>query len=209
MPEQEEQEAGVLKHRVPDIVKVGSAVFSIATAAWTLTDLSGVSPLRLGMTALAKAMNDGKKVHGYVSSECGLNVRTGPGKENAVIGILPIGTEVEGIETEGWIELEDGFINADHVQEECPIELIGNWRVTAYASTGDPCANGEYPEVGFSIANNTLPFGTKVYIEDVGVRTVEDRGPAAMGSEWCDLYLGNEQTCIQWGDQIKKVWLVK
>lgn len=57
-------------------------------------------------------------------------------------------------------------------------------------------------------ACNSLPFGTLVYIEDVGFRTVEDRGPAWLGSEWCDLYLGEYTDCVQWGDQTRKVWRV-
>jgi len=31
----------------------------------------------------------------------------------------------------------------------------------------------------------------------------------AMGNEWIDLYLGDYASCVQWGDQTKKVWKVK
>ena len=85
---------------------------------------------------------------------------------------------------------------------------MGTWRVTAYAYTGNPCANGNYPETGYTIAHNSLPFGTKVFIEGVGFRTVEDRGPEWLGEEWCDLYLGDTAECVQWGNQYRKVWVM-
>ena len=88
-------------------------------------------------------------------------------------------------------------------------EPLGTWRITAYAYTGSPCANGNYPSVDYTIAHNSLPFGTEVYIEGVGYRTVEDRGPEWLGSEWCDLYLGDTDSCIQWGDQYHEVYLVE
>ena len=50
--------------------------------------------------------------------------------------------------------------------------------------------------------------GTKVYIEGVGFRTVEDTDGGAMGNEWIDLYLGDYESCVQWGDRQRKVWKV-
>lgn len=66
----------------------------------------------------------------------------------------------------------------------------------------------KYPTEGYTVACNSLPFGTKVYIDGVGFRTVEDRGPAYLGDTWLDLYLGEYDACVQWGDQTKKVWKV-
>lgn len=195
--------------RIPNCLKMGCAVFSIASAAWTLTDLSGVDILGIGMVVHALGKAADIESHGYVSSEYGLLVREAPDADSEEVALLPIGTEVEGPERGGWIRIENGYVKADEIQQESPIELIGEWRVTAYAETGYPCANGEYPVVGKTIAQNTLEFGTEVYIEGVGVRTVEDRGPDWLGSSWCDLYLGDTETCIQWGDQTRTVWLVK
>ena len=84
---------------------------------------------------------------------------------------------------------------------------MGEWHITAYAYTGSPCANGEMPEAGRTVACNSLPFGTEVYIDGVGFRTVTDRGPDSMGSEWIDLYLGDHDECVQWGSQYRKVWV--
>ena len=196
---------------IPDNMKMGCVVFSMAAAALTLTAQSEANAYNLGAVAqeAREAAEENHEVHGFVNSEYGLIVREEPDAESGQVKILSFGAEVEGEEQDGWLQLKDGYISMEHVQDECPIELLGEWRVTAYASTGYPCANGQYPTVGYTIAQNTYPFGTKLYIEDVGVRTVEDRGPDWLGSEWCDLYLGDTGTCIQWGDQTKKVWLVK
>ena len=89
------------------------------------------------------------------------------------------------------------------------LEYIGVWNTTAYTWTGNPCANGNYPTEGYTIAHNSLPFGTKVYIADVGYRTVQDRGPEYLGGEWCDIYMDSYDACVQWGMQGKDVYLVK
>ena len=145
----------------------------------------------------------------YVIAESGLCVREKPDEESERVRVLPIGTEVDGKIKDGWMKIEDGYISTDYISDEDPLELIGTWRVTAYAYTGSACADGIFPEVGETVACNSLEFGTKVYIDGIGVRTVHDRGPGYMGSEWLDLYLGDTAECVQWGDQIRKVYLVK
>ena len=149
----------------------------------------------------------------YVSSKTGLCVRKEPGTQSEALGVLPFGEEVSGEIEEGWMRLEgqEGYVCAEHLQAADPFEYMqymGEWRITAYAYTGSPCANGNYPETGYTIACNSLPFGVEVYIDGVGFRTVEDRGPASMGDEWCDLYLGDYMECVNWGNQYRKVWVV-
>ena len=143
----------------------------------------------------------------YVAAESGLCLRRTPSDNGDVIEVLPIGTEVPEPKSD-WVKYKNGFLSAEWVVDENPLKEVGDWRVTAYASTGSACANGEMPEVGKTIAQNTLSFGTKVYTEGVGVRVVQDRGPSSLGSEWCDLYLGDVGSCVSWGDQYRKVYLV-
>jgi 3D (Asp-Asp-Asp) domain-containing protein len=148
----------------------------------------------------------------YVSSPSGLCIRERPGTGSEVLEVLPFGAEVAGEIEEGWMRLEgrEGYVCAEHLQAADPFEemqYMGEWRVTAYAETGMPCANGNYPETGYTIACNSLLFGTEVYIEGVGFRTVEDRGPASMGDEWLDLYLGDHTACVNWGNQYRKIWV--
>ena len=153
----------------------------------------------------------------YVTAPSGLNLRQKPTSDSTSIQVLEYGTKLVVIDDEpdlgGWLRVEGGnYVDGDYVQKTDPfteMELLGEWRVTAYAETGSPCANGSYPQTGYTIACNSLDFGTEVYIEDVGFRTVEDRGPAWLGDAWCDLYLGEYDACVQWGDQTRKVWRVK
>ena len=86
---------------------------------------------------------------------------------------------------------------------------LGTYEITAYEETGNCCANGNYPTVGYTIACNSLDFGTKVYIDGVGERVVEDRGGPSHGNNWIDLYLGDVVACYEWGIQYRDVWLVE
>lgn len=150
----------------------------------------------------------------YVNAPNGLYLRQIPTVESKSVGLLGFGQAVAVVDDEplnGWLRVEgDNYIKAEYTQKENPfdqMELLGTWRITAYTWTGNPCANGQYPTEGYTVACNALPFGTKVYIDGVGFRTVEDTDGGAMGMEWLDLYLGDYASCVQWGDQKRKVWL--
>lgn len=150
----------------------------------------------------------------YVTAPEGLRIRAEPSTEAEIFEVLPYGSEVFGEIEAGWMRLEDrdGYVCADFVSVDDPLEgmeLLGEWRVTAYTWTGFPCANGNYPSDGYTIACNSLDFGTKVFIEGIGIRTVEDRGPSWLGSEWCDVYMSSYGACVQWGSRQKRVWRLK
>lgn len=103
-------------------------------------------------------------------------------------------------------------IEPEEIAEESPeeeLEYLGTFEMTAYEWTGNPCANGNYPEVGYTIACNSLPLGTTVYIEGVGYRVVEDRGADWHGSNWMDLYLGDVDSCYAWGVRSVDVYIVR
>lgn len=148
---------------------------------------------------------------GYVTAPSGLNVRAERSTDSAVVEILPFGFEVEIQRTwKKWAKVDGGFVSVDWISEANPfdsMDYMGEWHITAYAYTGSPCANGNYPEAGRTVACNSLPFGTEVYIDGVGFRTVTDRGPDSMGDAWIDLYLGDYAECVQWGSQYRKVWV--
>lgn len=97
----------------------------------------------------------------------------------------------------------------DNAQAEAAPEgasYLGNYELTAYEWTGSPCANGNYPTEGYTIASNTLPIGTRVYIEGIGERTVEDTG--GMSGNTIDIYMGDPGTCVQFGRQSGAVYII-
>lgn len=110
-----------------------------------------------------------------------------------------------------YAEAEE-VIEPEEIAEESPeeeLEYLGTFEMTAYEWTGNPCANGNYPEVGYTVACNSLPLGTTVYIEGVGYRVVEDRGAEWHGSNWMDLYLGDVDSCYEWGVRSVDVYVVR
>lgn len=110
-----------------------------------------------------------------------------------------------------YAEAEE-VIEPEEIAEESPeeeLEYLGTFEMTAYEWTGNPCANGNYPEVGYTVACNSLPLGTTVYIEGVGYRVVEDRGAEWHGDWWMDLYLGDVDSCYEWGVRSVEVYIVR
>lgn len=103
---------------------------------------------------------------------------------------------------------EEPEIAEEETEPEAPVMTsLGYWDVTAYTWTGSRCANGEYPYEGLCAVNG-LPFGTRVYIEGVGVLTVADRG-GMRGKYDVDIYMDSEAACWQWGRQSREVWIVE
>ena len=92
-------------------------------------------------------------------------------------------------------------------------EYQGVWTITAYCNDGRS-ASGRPNIAGQTCACNCLPFGTVIEVEGMGRFTVTDRGASSgawswHNSGWCDLYLGSEAECQQWGVQHRNVWVVK
>ena len=154
----------------------------------------------------------------------GLRLRSDTSTDSTILAKLPYGTEVEVIESGlgdgNWSKVETEFGNG-HVwsswlttdkilkEDKEDYEYLGNFHITAYTHTGNVCANGNYPTAGYTVACNSLDFGTQIYIEGIGVRTVEDRGLGWLGSEWLDLFCDSLEECVAWGSQYKDVYIVK
>ena len=70
-------------------------------------------------------------------------------------------------------------------------------------------ASGVKAQQGVTVAaDNSIPFGTRSYIEGVGERIVQDRGGAIKGNR-IDLYFENHQEAWNFGRQTKKVIIRK
>ena len=84
---------------------------------------------------------------------------------------------------------------------------VGRFTLTAYEWTGNRCANGNYPTEGYTVASNYFPAGTRLYIEGIGERVVEDTG--GMANSVIDVYLGDPGACVQFGRQSAEVYVIE
>lgn len=171
---------------------------------WTIVLIDLVLLVAVTVTALVARAE-------YVNAYNGLCVRAEPNTDAEVLEVLPFAEEVHGNIVNGWMQIEDGFLNAEYLSETNPLseaECLGVWRVTAYAATGNMTASGTWPEKGWSLATNYLPFGSVLYLTGYGIWEVQDRGPTSLGSLWCDLFLENEADCIAFGETTAEVYLL-
>ena len=87
--------------------------------------------------------------------------------------------------------------------------------ITAYCPCVKCCgktdgitASGVKAVEGITVAmNKSIPFGTKIYIDGVGERIVQDRGGAIKGNK-IDLYFDSHQKALEFGRQIKEVTIL-
>lgn len=117
-----------------------------------------------------------------------------------------------------------------------PIELIpssdlmsyvGGFDLTAYCPCEDCCgeygrnrpivnhqlvvntASGAFAEEGVTVAVDptVIPYGTKIYIEGVGVRVAQDTGSSIKGDK-IDVYYENHQDAVNFGVSNRRVWII-
>lgn len=90
--------------------------------------------------------------------------------------------------------------------EDIDYSYLGVYELTAYEATGNACADGSMPVRGYTVACNSLPLGTRIYIEGYGEFTVCDRG--GMSGSVIDIYLGDYSDCIQFGRRSAAVYII-
>ena len=99
------------------------------------------------------------------------------------------------------------------IEEVQPV--IKEYVITAYCPCVKCCgksdgitASGVKATEGVTIATDkSIPFGTKVYIDGVGERIVQDRGGAIKGNR-IDLYFDSHQEALNFGRQTKQVTIL-
>lgn len=108
------------------------------------------------------------------------------------------------------VQPED-VLSLDQDPKPSPVsyDLRGRFVLTAYEWTGSPCANGRFPTVGYTVACNSIPLGTRVYVEGYGNYVVEDRGAEWHSSNWMDIYLGDVAACDQFGVREANVYIIR
>lgn len=112
----------------------------------------------------------------------------------------------KSVRSEDEEKAESSSEEAQQATHEARGQYLGVYELTAYEYTGSPCANGNMPTVGYTVACNSLPLGTRIYIEGYGEYVVEDRG--GMSGGVIDVYLGDAGACIQFGRRSANVYLV-
>ena len=87
-------------------------------------------------------------------------------------------------------------------------KFVGKFQLTAYAHTGNRCANGLYPRRNRTVAAHTkdFPLGSVIYIEGYGTYVVEDRGGFPRGV--IDIYMHNHKECVKFGRRSTNVYLI-
>ena len=89
-------------------------------------------------------------------------------------------------------------------QEE---EYMGVYELTAYIATGNPCADGVYPQVGYTVAcNDPALWHHWIRIEGYGYYYVHDTG--GMASNVIDIFKGSYDEAIQFGRQSGEVYII-
>lgn len=99
-------------------------------------------------------------------------------------------------------------------------EYAGEFLCTAYCTekyqhicgTGDGItASGAPVTAGLTVAaDESLPFGTVLYIEGIGVRVVQDRGAAIQGNKLDVAVSGSHDDALNWdGYGERRVWIIR
>ena len=94
--------------------------------------------------------------------------------------------------------------------------IVEEYVITAYCHCSKCCgksdgitASGDKAVEGITVAmDKSIPFGTKIYIDGVGERIVQDRGGAITGNR-IDLYFDSHQDALNFGRQTKQVTIIK
>lgn len=82
---------------------------------------------------------------------------------------------------------------------------LGCWEVSAYEWSDQPCANGNWPTVWYTCAFNYAPRNATLYVDGLGYFVNEDY----CGTDSrLDIFLGDYDTCIQFGTSWHDVYLV-
>jgi 3D (Asp-Asp-Asp) domain-containing protein len=104
------------------------------------------------------------------------------------------------------------IVTADDPDSEGPnmtfYPYAGTYELTAYIETGNPCADGVYPQVGHTAACNDPSLWHKwIEIEGYGVYYVHDTG--GMASNVIDLFVGSYDEAIQFGRREAEVYIIE
>lgn len=113
---------------------------------------------------------------------------------------------------DSYVEPEEEYVEESNEDpgDTDGMRYYGTMRTTAYEWTGDTCADGRYPELGYTAAcNDPNLWGHWIYIGGVGERYIHDTGdPDVMGTDTVDIYMGDVDTCYQYGNPVCDIYII-
>ena len=112
------------------------------------------------------------------------------------------------LEVDGAVTHHDFKQEIDETVPPGPQPLyFGQMECTAYIATGNPCADGVYPTVGYTVACNDPALWHKhIAIEGMGEFYVHDTG--GMASNVLDIFVGSYDEAINFGRQVRNVYIL-
>ena len=120
-------------------------------------------------------------------------------------------TEVsDEVITDEVVTPEVTYVETDvcYAASEGEMTYLGSYELTAYMWTGNPCADGVYPECGYTVACNDPSLWHRwIYIEGYGNYYVHDVG-GMPSYNIIDVYLGDYDSCVQFGRRSANVYLI-
>lgn len=120
--------------------------------------------------------------------------------------------------TETYVAYDDAPVVTEELEVEVPEVAVaeeaepqpqsgylGQFEITAYSWTGNPCADGVMPQEGVTAASNDPSLWHQwIYVDGIGDVYIHDTGGMGMGV--IDIYMPSESDCIEWGRQTRDVY---
>ena len=118
-------------------------------------------------------------------------------------------------------DLADELKIRDSLDEKLLVEYAGVFECTAYCTekyrhicgTGTGITASRQPiqaDVTVAADQTLLPYGTVIYIEDVGIRIVQDRGAGVKGRRLDIAVAGTHEDALKWdGYGNHRVWVIE
>lgn len=111
--------------------------------------------------------------------------------------------EIYAMKIARWEAMKEARKEQPEPETEPKMTYLGNWRITGYDTCARCCgktdgitASGEKAVVGVTCAGpKSLPFGTRIWIDGIGERVVQDRGGAINGQH-IDVLCSDHAECF-------------
>ena len=105
-------------------------------------------------------------------------------------------------------EVEEVATEEDAEEESSGMYYYATLELTAYIATGNPCADGAYPQVGYTVASNDPALWHRwIHIDGYGDYYVHDTG--GMPSNVLDVFVGSYDEAIEFGRRTADVYIIE